>query len=102
MGKDPLGNSIKCAFDSTLRSQNTRFQAENPKSVFGNKMQMRVLEKPIFQIQKTCTFLCGSWARVFCKKPQHVINITVGSYCEFPKLPTMFQKANHAICSPQF
>ena len=60
MGKDPLGNSIKCAFGSTLRIQNTHFQAENPKSMFGNEMQIRVLEKPIFQIQKTCTFCAAA------------------------------------------
>ena len=35
--------------------------------MFGNKMQTRILEKPIFQIQKTRKILCGSWARAFAK-----------------------------------
>ena len=44
-------------------AKNARFQAKNP-----NEMQTHVLEKPVFQIQKTRTFLCGSWARAFAKK----------------------------------
>ena len=92
MGKDPLGNSIKCAFGFTLRSQNTRFQVENPKSMFGNEMQMRILEKPIFQVQKTCTFLCGSQARVFAKSHNTLSILPLEAIMNFPNWPLCFKR----------
>ena len=92
MGKDPLGNSIKCAFGSTLRIQNTHFQAENPKSMFGNEMQIRVLEKPIFQIQKTCTFLCGSEARAFAKSYNTLSILPLEATVNFPNCPLCFKR----------
>ena len=92
MGKDPLGNSIKCAFGFTLRSQNTRFQVENPKSMFGNEMQIRVLEKPIFQIQNTCTFLCCSKARAFAKSHNVLSILPLEATMNFPNCPLCFKR----------
>ena len=92
MGKDPLGNSIKCAFGSTLRIQNTHFQAENPKSMFGNEMQIRVLEKPIFQIQNTCTFLCCSKARAFAKSHNALSILPLEATMNFSNCPLCFKR----------
>ena len=81
-----------CVFCSTFRSQNACFQAENPKSVFGNEMQKRVLEKPIFQIQKTRIFLCESWAWTFAKSHSALSILQLEVTENFPNCPLCFKR----------
>ena len=87
-----LLGGIKCAFGSTLRSQNTCFQVENLKSVLGNKMQTCVLEKLIFQIQKPRKILCSSWARAFAKSYSALSILQLEVTVNFPKCALCFKR----------
>ena len=55
-------------------------------------MQMRVLEKPVFQIQKTRTFLCGNWALVFAKSHSALSILPLEAIVNFPNCPLCFKR----------